>query len=331
MNLLERYLQAVKFFLPAEQQEDIIRELRENLTSQIDDREQSLSRPIETAEISAILRDHGHPMIVAGRYRRRQHLIGPVFFALYATVLKWGLGIAALVVTVLTFVNAALHGDLLRRAAEAFLAYPGIALQVFAWTTLGFAMLDLMQSHLKLPRTWDPGQLPKLHTGVQIPFAAAFAEFIFVSAFLIYLLLVPRSQWLTLGPGAVFFSPAPVWSTAYNPIVVLTLATGILALVNLLRPQWTPARSVARIAIHAGSLGTFLLLLQAGEWIVPKPGAILPGGASVAAGAAQFNNLFQIGLIAACLIAAVELARESRRLYLRRRAASNSAAPAAVR
>jgi hypothetical protein len=31
MDLLERYLQAVRFFLPRKQQDDIIRELSENL------------------------------------------------------------------------------------------------------------------------------------------------------------------------------------------------------------------------------------------------------------------------------------------------------------
>jgi hypothetical protein len=35
MDLLERYPQAVRFFLPGRQQDDIIRELAENLISQI--------------------------------------------------------------------------------------------------------------------------------------------------------------------------------------------------------------------------------------------------------------------------------------------------------
>ena len=41
---LERYLQAVRFFLPRRQQDDIVRELSENLASEIEDRERD-ARP----------------------------------------------------------------------------------------------------------------------------------------------------------------------------------------------------------------------------------------------------------------------------------------------
>jgi hypothetical protein len=42
MELIERYLQAVKFALPQEQREDIIKELRDNLLSQIEEKEAEL-------------------------------------------------------------------------------------------------------------------------------------------------------------------------------------------------------------------------------------------------------------------------------------------------
>jgi hypothetical protein len=45
MSMLDRYLQAVRFFLPAKQQDDIVRELSENLISQMEDREEELGRP----------------------------------------------------------------------------------------------------------------------------------------------------------------------------------------------------------------------------------------------------------------------------------------------
>lgn len=83
MDMLDRYLQAVRFFLPAQQQDDIVRELSENLISQMDNQEEELGRPLDEAEQAAILRQHGHPMVVAGRYRSQQQLIGPIFFPLY--------------------------------------------------------------------------------------------------------------------------------------------------------------------------------------------------------------------------------------------------------
>ena len=153
-------MQAVKFFLPARQQDDIIRELKENLISQIEDREEELGRPLDEAELADILRDHGHPILVAGRYRSHGHLIGPAFFPLYTFALKLGLGVAALVTIVLALVNAAMHGTP-RQALEALFAYPGRALMVFAWTTLGFALLDMMRTRVRVATDWDPRSLPR--------------------------------------------------------------------------------------------------------------------------------------------------------------------------
>ena len=46
MELLDRYLQAVKKYLPARRQDDIIAELRANMESQIEDKESELGRPL---------------------------------------------------------------------------------------------------------------------------------------------------------------------------------------------------------------------------------------------------------------------------------------------
>ena len=98
MELLDRYLQAVRFFLPRRgDQDDIIRELSENLRSQMEDREEELGRPLTNDERADILRRHGHPMLVAGRYRSHQHLIGSAFFPIYIFALKLGLGVALIV------------------------------------------------------------------------------------------------------------------------------------------------------------------------------------------------------------------------------------------
>ena len=126
------------------------------------DREEELGRPLDEAEQAAILREHGHPMLVAGRYRTRQQLIGPTFFPLYILALKMGLGVALLVSIVLAVVTAALSGDPFQRLLETTLRFPGRALMVFAWTTLGFAALDYASTRIRLAHDWDPRKLPKV-------------------------------------------------------------------------------------------------------------------------------------------------------------------------
>lgn len=89
MELLDRYLQAVRFWLPKSQrQEDLIAELGEDLRSQIDAKETELDHPLDATEVSAILKRCGSPMIVAARLGPKQHLIGPALFPIYLFVLK---------------------------------------------------------------------------------------------------------------------------------------------------------------------------------------------------------------------------------------------------
>ena len=50
MTLVERYLNAVRFFLPRRQQDDIVRELSENLASEFEDRSQALGRDLPSGK-----------------------------------------------------------------------------------------------------------------------------------------------------------------------------------------------------------------------------------------------------------------------------------------
>src|ERR1700722_19012024 len=89
MELLDRYLQAVRFWLPkAQQQEDLLAELGEDLRSQIEDQETELGHPLDQAEMAAILKKCGSPMMVAGRLGPQRQLIGPALFPIYEFVLK---------------------------------------------------------------------------------------------------------------------------------------------------------------------------------------------------------------------------------------------------
>jgi hypothetical protein len=319
MELLERYLQAIRFFLPQRQQDDIVRELSENLTSEIEDQEATLGRPLTEAELADVLRRNGHPMLVAGRYRGRQHLIGPVFFPIYLFALKAGLLAALLVTVVIGVITWALTGQGIERVVQAMLAFPDRALMVFAWTTLGFAGLDLAQSRLKLPRSWDPRKLPKLSKPEhRLPRFSSLCELLFTVAAIIWLLLVPGAPFLALGPAAEFLALAPAWSDVYVPILLLTAATGVLSLVNFIKPSWSPARSWARLIVHAASLVLVGVVLRAGPWVVVSPGTPPLDPAHLTRLVDAINTAIQIALVFSGLFSLVEVGRQVRRLQRRR-------------
>src|SRR5215472_7611256 len=87
MDLVERYLHAVRFWLPRGQQDDVAAELGDDIRSQIEEQEGKLGRNLTELEVASLLKERGRPMIVAGRYRPQEYLIGPALFPAYRFVI----------------------------------------------------------------------------------------------------------------------------------------------------------------------------------------------------------------------------------------------------
>ena len=105
MDLVNEYLRAVSILLPKAQREDIVAELRDTILSSIEAREAALGRPLKDEEVEAVLRDVGHPLMVAARYREGpQHVVGPTLYPYWAFAVKVGiilqLGIGLIVLLV---------------------------------------------------------------------------------------------------------------------------------------------------------------------------------------------------------------------------------------
>ena len=110
MELLDRYLAAVKKHLPWERQDDIIAELRANLEAQLEDKEAELGRPLTKEEAEEWLKQIGPPIQVAARYQRQQYLIGPAVFPTYWYVLRLALTWCTIIYAIAKTVDIAAHG-----------------------------------------------------------------------------------------------------------------------------------------------------------------------------------------------------------------------------
>src|SRR5580700_821584 len=152
MELVDRYLQAVKLALPKRNQGD-------SILSQVEEREAALGRPLTEDELVEILRKMGSPARLASRYREQQGLIGPAAMPIYWKVLQAALGIAFLVQVIAAIVTAAAGRPLLMSLAPIF-NYPSVAFTVFAWVTLSFAALHFFDGRIQVKDQWDPRHLP---------------------------------------------------------------------------------------------------------------------------------------------------------------------------
>ena len=256
MELLDRYLQAIKKHLPQKRQDDILAELRANMESQLEDKEEQLGRPLTQGEAEDWLRSMGSPILVASRYRPQQYLIGPTLFPIYLYVVRvallWAAGIYASVNLILIAFSAPGASS----AAEALLRAPGVLITVAGWVTIVFVAFEYLATHHPekcppipgLVGAWSPSSLPPLEEPTPSgrkprSYAHALAEVIFSFLVLVWLLLIPGNPFLLMGPGVVLlksgpFQLAPAWWTFYWWIVALNAVQLAWRIVDLLRSAW---------------------------------------------------------------------------------------------
>jgi hypothetical protein len=113
MDLIEEYLKAVAALLPRAQREDIVAELRDTVLTRKEEREAGLGRPLTPDEIEALLREVGHPVVVAARYGEGpQHVVGPMLYPYWLFAVKVVLVIQAILAGVVFVVSSLAYGDI---------------------------------------------------------------------------------------------------------------------------------------------------------------------------------------------------------------------------
>ncbi|ESQ77158.1 hypothetical protein [Asticcacaulis sp. AC402] len=135
MTMLEDYLRAVSRLLPRSKREDIVAELRDEILTRIEAKEAELGRPMNDGETEQLLRDFGHPIVVAARYRDGpQYGVGPALYPYWAFAVRFAVIIQVCVSVIVFVVKALSGGDI----ADAFGAAIGSGV-TGAMTLIGFA------------------------------------------------------------------------------------------------------------------------------------------------------------------------------------------------
>jgi hypothetical protein len=230
MDLVERYLNAVRFWLPKEQKTDVIAELAEDIRLQIEERESELGRALNEEDLSSLLKKRGSPFTVAGRFLPQRHLVGPQLYPIYEFVLKLTAGIY-LIPAFLVWAGLMIFVPSYRAAHSGAALFQGLgnlwttALTLFAMITLGFAVGERFQRQSAARGDWNPRRLPAVRNVLKVPRASSLAEIVVNVFILIWWLegsafrssfpatAVPRSCRLLLfgsisGPGFSFPSPS---------------------------------------------------------------------------------------------------------------------------
>ncbi len=302
MALIDAYLDAVKAQLPADKRDDIVAELRELILSRFEAKEEDLARPLTEEEQEAILREIGHPLVVAQRYAGGpDSLVGPELYPYWLFAVKAGLLIVG-AVQVLGLVVALAggpqsFGQAIGQAFAGFFEgafYLGGVITAVAWSMerwggkprwmTDWRVRDLHAFTLADPVRW--GLTGSVTAGVgdkaatarpaairtspgRWPGSDALFSLIFGGLFVAWWIGAWEWPWggaFELGDQLVTVSGAPVWTALFAPILALALSHMAVDLLGVLRPDMVRLRAVFAIGLGLASLALAWTILQWGHW-----------------------------------------------------------------
>ncbi|MEN6312307.1 MAG: hypothetical protein ABFD80_12300 [Acidobacteriota bacterium] len=269
MDLVDRYLNAVRFWLPKSERQDIIAELGEDIHSQIEERQDELGRDLTEDELEAVLKRCGSPTAVAERYLPQRRLIGPLLLPVYLFVLKlvalvylvpW-LAVWIVLVAFVPSYRAAHPGPEL---FETLSTWWNTAFYAFGFITAAFAIAERARAKSNSSDAWSPRCLPAVRDAWRISRARSIVEIACCGLFALWWAGALRFP-IIVSEANVPWTLSPVWRSfrhdCFGSILALTLAGIALAGFNLARPSWTGLRLGIKASLDAAGmivLGFFL-------------------------------------------------------------------------
>jgi hypothetical protein len=311
-DLLDRYLAAVARGLPDRQRADIVAELRDELLTKVELREEAAGRPLERDELEVLLLEFGHPLIVAGRYRKVQHLVGPEIYPMWWYALKITLAITAAIYLVAAILQATFVTD----GTAANLDLPDLVptLLIAFGTVTAVAVVIERLNLQRFVYQWRPRQLPPVNAKSKSPFERVVEIGMEVVFILWWTGLIQFRNWIPPF-GALTVELAPVFQAWFWPVLGYSVFEMAMNLVGLLRPGWVRlnaglslARSLAGASLCAG-------LLQAGHWLNVSAPGLPPETLDIDLVQMNFDLGFKIGLVVTVAGFLIKAAMDAHRLW----------------
>jgi hypothetical protein len=299
MDLIDRYLNAVAAQLPQDERADITAELRDLILSRFEAREEELGRALSEDEQEAILREVGHPLVVAARYRKGpDSLVGPELFPYWLFGVKAGLMVLGVVFAITLLIRVISGSDNFGQdIAQAFHGFFGAGLTLIGAATLAAAIFEHQGIRPGWMTKWrvkdlgafglaDPAAWGMSMTGTETARAAKTSwmpkrrargwpggeylfSFLAVGMFVLWwigVLHFPGLVSLELRGEDAVVSGAPIWSILFGPILLYAFAQMAVDLASLIRPYALRARAAAQIVIAGAGLWLTWAIFEAGHW-----------------------------------------------------------------
>ncbi|HEY3823956.1 MAG TPA: hypothetical protein VGL82_05330 [Bryobacteraceae bacterium] len=311
-ELLDRYIFSLKMCLPPDKVDDIAAEIRSNLQSLVEDQSMQLGRELRPDEVSAILKQHGHPMLVAVRYRdqRGRGLISPELFPFYWFTLRaiFGLWVTVrLIIAVFQFQGTATAGSILLRLGRGILRAGFI---IAAGVTLLFIVWEYLESRFRYSAKWKPESLPPVPQPSRFKQPKPVVQIIGQVIWLIFWAMALFSPWMFwVWGGRGIFSPSDAVYAMRLPLWLLAFFGISQSWLNHTRFAASEWRPFLRVAVSVAGIALAIFALHAGDLLVAGPKWDLTQAKPLA----TLNQMIGGVLVLACIFAGLACVHELRR------------------
>ncbi|MDX2007269.1 MAG: hypothetical protein SFU83_18670 [Meiothermus sp.] len=249
MNLVQRYIQAVKLELPVAVREDIGRELQSTIQDELEAFAQRNGRSPSEAEVGEHLKRMGHPVRVASTYWTRRSLVSEAAYPLYKQALLVAMSVY---VTIGVLMAVA---ELGQAQTWGLLMFPRVLYDIAATVLFGFFAITLVFHYFGDQIAaqpyfwrWRTERLPSVESpAAYLPRPQTVSELL-GNVFALTLLAVGPLGFRAYG-FTLDFSPV---GGVLAALLVLTLLDFGLNLLNLLQPYWTKAKLIVRLLVGLG-------------------------------------------------------------------------------
>ena len=269
MDLINRYVAAVRRHLPRPQPQDIVEELADNLRSEAEAAEQRLGRPLTLDDQAALLQTHGHPWLMASRYLPQRYLIGPALYPYYRQATTLVVFWLVLPITLVGGAIAAMYApNAWQTWARALGAAWSGAIYAVGIITLVFAVFESQQVRITGLDNWKASTLPEPQGGRSVSRGESLFSLVVGLSFLVlWMDIVAFPEFVDAGGEGMRLVPDAIWTTVYVPILLNLLVSLAGSLVDMVRPLRTTFFAAVRVANALALTAITVVALQAGHWV----------------------------------------------------------------
>jgi HAAS len=275
--LTERYLAAALRGIPEKQRADVERELSSSIADAVEDR--IAAGEDRAAAEKAVLEGLGDPIrLAAGMADRPLHLIGPEMFIAYRQLLVTLLSVIVPIVAVIQVAVEIYEGDdFIGALLAGLLAGWAVAVNIFFWVTIIFALLERLEDAREArdeitggPGPWTIDRLPT-SSAAQISASETVGEIVTTVISIGILIFLYNADWFTDADGNVipFFNP-DLWYLWLPAFIALFVALAGLQVVVFLVGRWTTPLAVANGVLQLAFALPLLALALSGSLINPE-------------------------------------------------------------